>query len=292
MGSRTTRWANPGGAGPDVLARVQRSLTVDMIMTPRDDLETCRCDETASTVMVRNTENFSYLPVVDEKERILGLYWAARWFGGKAPKDPIGDDFVRFSEDIVIGADASIIDFVTTADERQTRLVVSGDRVAGLVSLSDLQQLPVRAALFTLITQLEIAMAQRIENEWHGDDTIGWLELLSGERRRRILEAIGKAKQEDGFVSEIAFSQISDKATIICKKRLVPGSGSSLARNFKAIRKLRDGIAHANNYAESPEAACGACATVRTILRIKGELSSPIGLQSDSTPKSVAQVLP
>ena len=76
--------------------------------------------------------------------------------------EAIGDDFVPFSEDIVIGADASIIDFVTTADERQTRLVVSGDRVAGLVSLSDLQQLPVRAALFTLITRLEIAMAQRM----------------------------------------------------------------------------------------------------------------------------------
>ena len=283
MRSRTTRWANPGGASPDVLARVQRSLTVDMIMTSRDDLETCRCDETPSAVMVRNTDNFSYLPVVDENGRILGLYWAARWFDRKAPKEPIGDDFMRFSEDIVIGADASIIDFVTTADERQTRLVVSGDRVAGLVSLSDLQQLPVRAALFTLITQLEIAMAQRIEEEWRDDNGSGWMELLSGERRKRILDAIGKAKQEDGFVSEIAFSQISDKATIIRKKRLVAGSGSSLARDFKTIRKLRDGIAHANNYADSPEVACGACATVRTILRIKKELSSATGLQSDST---------
>ncbi|MDE0532791.1 MAG: hypothetical protein OXI01_15280 [Albidovulum sp.] len=57
---------------------MQRGLTVDMIMTPRDDLETCRCDETASAIMVRNTDNFSYLPMVDEKERILGVYWTAR----------------------------------------------------------------------------------------------------------------------------------------------------------------------------------------------------------------------
>ncbi|MDE0532790.1 MAG: hypothetical protein OXI01_15275 [Albidovulum sp.] len=156
--------------------------------------------------------------------------------------EPIADDFARFSEDIVIGADASFIDFVTTADERQTRLVDSGDRLAGLVSLSDLQQLPVRAALFTLISRLEMAMAQWIENEWRGDGVSGWLELLSGERRQRILDSIGKAKQEDGFGSEISFSQISDKATIIRKKRLVPGIGSSLARNFQAIQKLRDGI--------------------------------------------------
>ena len=158
MRSRSTRWANPGDPGPDVLERVQRSLTVDMIMAPRDNLETCRCDEIASTIMARNARKFSYLPVVDETERILGLYCAARWFDRNAPKEAIGNDFVPFSEDIVIGADASIIDLVKTADQRQTGLVVSGDRVAGLVSLSDLQQLPVRAAQFTLITRLEIAM--------------------------------------------------------------------------------------------------------------------------------------
>ena len=279
MGRKIIGWANPGGSGPDVLERVQRSLTVDMVMTPRAALETCRCDETVNAVMARNTENFSYLPVVDGKERILGLYCAARWSGEKKPKEPIGDDFLPFSEDIVIGADASIIDFVQSADERQTRLVVSGDRVAGLVSLSDLQQLPVRAALFTLITRLEMAMAQRIEDEWRDDVSTGWLELLSGERRKRIQEAVEKAKQEDGFVSEIAFSQLSDKAKIIRKKGLVSGSGSSLARDFEAIRQLRDAIAHANSYAESPEAASAACAAVRTILRIKEELSLAIAAQ-------------
>ena len=168
------RWANPDNGGPDVLERVQRSLTVDMIMTPRADLRTCRRDEIASAVMARNTEHFSFLPVVDEPGRFLGLYRAERWFGKEAPQEKIGDDFEPFSEDVVIGADASIIDFVKNADERATRLVVSGDRVAGLVSLSDLQQLPVRAALFTLITRLEMAMAERIETEWVGDESMGW----------------------------------------------------------------------------------------------------------------------
>ena len=270
------RWANPDNGGPDVLERVQRSLTVDMIMTPRADLRTCRRDEIASAVMARNTEHFSFLPVVDEPGRFLGLYRAERWFGKEAPQEKIGDDFEPFSEDVVIGADASIIDFVKNADERATRLVVSGDRVAGLVSLSDLQQLPVRAALFTLITRLEMAMAERIETEWVGDESMGWLELLSEKRRACIVDAIGKAKQEDGFVSEIAFSQLADKVTIIRKKGLIPGSGSRLRREFKAIRKLRDGIAHANYYAESPGAACKACETVRTILRIKEELAAAI----------------
>ena len=127
----TARWANPGVDSPDVLERVQSSLTVDMVMTPHSHLRTCRREETASAVMGRNIERFSFLPVVDEAGRFLGLYRAERWFWKEAPPEQIGNDFEPFSEDVVIGADASIIDFVKTADERQTRLVVSGDRVAG-----------------------------------------------------------------------------------------------------------------------------------------------------------------
>ena len=217
------KWANSGDDGPDVLERVQRGLTVDMVMTERLDLCTCRIDETACEVMARNTGQFSFLPVVNGQGRILGLYAAERWFGKDAPQERIGDDFEPFSEDIVIGADASIIDFVKTADTRQTRLVISGDRIAGLVSVSDLQRLPVRAALFTLITRLEMTMARRIEREWNGDDRMGWLNLVSDKRRACIVTAIEKAKEEDNFVSEIAFSQLPDKATILRKQRLIGG---------------------------------------------------------------------
>ena len=268
----TTPWIVPNVNESDLLERVQRSLTVDMIMTSRSELRTCRPHDTASAIMEQNTEHFSFLPVVDATERLLGLYNAERWFQDEAPPERIENDFESFSEDVVIGVDASIIDFVKTADQRQTRLVVSGDRVAGLVSLSDLQQLPVRAALFTLITRLEMAMAQRIEYQWNGGEKTAWLALLSRKRRKRIVKAINEAKREDGFVSEIAFSQLSDKATIICEKHLIPGSRASLDRDFNAIRKLRNGIAHANHYAASPEAARNACSTVRTILRIKNDL--------------------
>lgn len=270
----TARWANTGLDGPDVLQLVQRSLSVDMVMTPRSDLLTCRRDETVRQVMTRNRGPFSFLPVVDGSDRILGLYRAERWFDRNAPTDTIGDDFEPFSEDIVIGADASIVDFVTTADARQTRLVVSGDRIAGLVSLSDLQRLPVRAALFALITRLEMTMARRIETEWKANDASGWLEQLSSTRRSRVVEAIDKARREDNLVNEIAFSQLSDKATILRRKGLISGGTRSLERDFKAIRKLRDGLAHSNYYAGSPVEARKTCETVRAILRIELELAS------------------
>lgn len=278
------RWATESDVGSDVLEPLQRSLTVDAIMTPRARLATCRRDETARAITARNKKAFSYLPVIDRTERFLGLYRAERWFGKEAPDEPIGDDFEPFSEDHVIGTDASIIEFVMTADERPTRLVVSGDRVAGLVSLSDLQRLPVRAAIFALITSLEIAMAKRIEVEWP-NDARGWLDLLSTGRQAKLLSEMEAAKGQDGFISEIVFTQISDKATIIKKKKLVPGSGKQLKRDFKAIRDLRDDVVHANYYAETPEDARRACEIVRKIRRIQEDLSE--GLREEDLPEEV-----
>ena len=264
-------WATRGDVGFDVLDRVQNSLTVDMIMTPRDELMTCHREDMADATMDRNKGHFSFLPVEDADGCILGLYKAEQWFEVHAPRVRIGEDFERLAEDLMIGANASILEFVKTADERPARLVVSGDRVAGMVTLSDLQRLPVRAALFTLITSLEMAMAERIKTEWP-DDADGWLDLLSDNRRKRTAEHIHAAKQEDGFVSEIVSTQLCDKAAIIYKQRLLHGSRTVLERDFRLIQDLRNDIAHANYYAETPEAARRVVAVVRRIFEIKAEL--------------------
>ena len=278
-------WAGRDDIGLDALERVQHGLTVDMIMTPRDSLMTCRREDSVREVMARNTDNYSFLPVVNVAGRIFGLYRAEQWFAEEAPDQPIGDEFEALSEDLVIGADASIVEFVGSADKRPARLVVSGNQVAGLVGLSDLQQLPVRAALFTLITSLEMAMAERIEAEWP-DSAAGWLAQLSEGRRDVTLEAIDKAKREDGFVSEILHTQFHDKATIIYKTKLMPGSRTILEERFSEIRDLRDQVAHANNYAETPVEACRICAVVRSILEIRISLHDAIA-QANEYPSTL-----
>lgn len=273
------QWVNTDDhSGLEALERVQRSLTVNLIMAPRKHFTVCRCDEKHSDVADRNLEhNYSFFPVEDDNgERILGLYDAQRWFDSEAPENLIGDDFKKFSEDLVIGADASIIDFVKEADEHPTRLVVSRNGVAGLVSLSDMQLLPVRAALFTLITRLEMTMARRIKERF--SDPKEWLVKLSEDRRARIEEQISKAKKVDQFVNEVEFSQLKDKSRIIVNERLIYGEESkkNLNKKFEKIRELRDDIAHANNYAASPSEARKTCSTVRSISGIIQSLSKPV----------------
>ncbi len=271
------RWARQVDIDFGALKGVQRGLTVESIMTPRGQLKTCRPEESVRAVVSRNTGRYSFLPVQDEKNVIRGLYRAELWFDPdeEPPEQPIckrdADEFIPLAETLVVGADAKIIDFLTSAHEQPVKLVVSDHGVAGLVSLSDLQQLPVRAALFTLITTLEMVMAKWIETH---EDTECWLALLSEGRREKVRDNIKNLQESDNFVSEILCTEFTDKCTIIRKRAPIPASRSRMGRDFKAIRELRDQLAHASHYARTPQEAREVCClTGRILERCKQILS-------------------
>lgn len=272
----TQQRANATDAGSDVLDLVQSSLTVDLIMTERDDLCTCFRDETASSVVARNTGHYSFLPVEDKEKRILGLFHAEQYFERAAPTQQIGNDYEPFSEGMVIGADASIIDFIRGADKQTVRLVVSGDSVKGIVTIWDLQKLPVRAALFSFLTLLELTMSELIEDTWKGKNSLGWMESLKDGRKQVINGNIQNADENDSFVSGILFTFLWEKAKVVVENQLIDGSDSDLIKDFKAICDLRNDIAHAKNYADSLSAVSKTCETVRTMYRIKQKLVDSI----------------
>ena len=154
---------------------------------------TCAPHEPLSVVKARNTEPYDFLPVLAPgdggRDRIVGPVSRCEVFSMKPPTDGrIEQHYAPLSEDYLIGADASILNFVMDADEMPCRLVISGARIVGLVSLSDLQKLPVRAALFALITGFEIAMFEAIKRECPNDDD--WKRYLSDGRRDKINEEI------------------------------------------------------------------------------------------------------
>ncbi|MFA8443753.1 CBS domain-containing protein [Yoonia sp.] len=264
-------WASPTAIDLDVISSVQRGLVVGLIMTPRGQVMTCKTSDSIAALLERNVDRYSFIPVVNDEERYIGLFDASRWFDKTAPDTPIETKYQPLSEDLMIGADASIFDFVVSADAQPMRLVVSGEAVAGVISLSDLQQLPVRAALFTLITALEMAMARRIEAEWGGDSQ-RWMKLISEERRASIEAKIKEVREADGYVSDIALSQFADKAMVICKARLIEGTRKSIKRSFKDAEDLRNQLAHSGYYAETPTSAANVSAVVRSILEIKTAL--------------------
>lgn len=262
-------WATNHDGDLSKLLQVQGSLTVDLIMVPREELLTCHPHETANDIKAKNTLQFSFLPV-ERDQQICGLYNAERWFHSEAPETLVADDFHQLSEEIIIGADASIFDFLVQADRHPTNLVISGNKVAGLVSLHDAQQLPVRAALFALITSLEMAMSYAIRKRWPDDS--GWMSKMSDGRFMQMATQIDSSKEADSFVDALAFTQFSDKADLIRKSEILDDSRKKIEKAFKAVRNLRDKLAHANTYAQNEKQAKSVCATVRTVYQLKSAL--------------------
>jgi hypothetical protein len=262
-------WGTNHDASIEKLQKVQGSLTVGLLMVSRNDFVTCRPTDTAESVASKNTLNFSFFPVEDEG-RILGLYNAERWFRVEAPEDPIGNDYQRLSEDILIAADASIFDFIMQADRHPTNLVVSGNQIAGLVSLSDIQQLPVRAALFSAITSFEMAMAMAIETRWQ--DTNEWIAKLPEDRQKRLQAELEKSREGDTALAEIAYTQFCDKKTLVINGGVFSSGKKKLNTSLGRIERLRNDLAHSNEYASSSEKAKKVCQTVSDLYDLKTTL--------------------
>lgn len=271
------RQGNERTRAGDTFETLHRGLTVGLISTPRDDLKTCSLDDSIADVVMHTTENYDYLPVTaEEGGRIVGLFHAVD-FTDKS-EGRVREHCRPQSEEHLIGADASILDFIRQADCRPCRLVVSGTGIVGLVTLSDLQKLPVRAALFALVAGLEISMAEAIERSYPAPDD--WLRHLSPSRRQKIREEIDKSKDRDGFVDELLFTQFCDKRDILTRLPCLSRRKKSLRDRLKRIEKLRNRLVHANDYAATPEEARNVCDVVRSLLELRQEIESAISSAS------------
>ena len=254
-------WPSSPDTTVEAINAIQAGLTVRLIMTPRDELMTCGVNETISSVLRRNSEGYSTIPVVEGDGRICGFLHAEKWpnYCAVPPEKTVEEDIERLCDSHRISESTSILDFVRANDELPTRLVFAGDDDVGLVCAADLQRMPVRVALFSIITALELAMADRIRLAWPNSDD--WLNLLGESRRSRTKRMVEKAKEEDRLLSAIAETLLEDKVDIVRKKGLVDMSIS----DRDAIRDLRDAVAHANAYAGTRD---GAKETARTVARI------------------------
>lgn len=267
-------WAssNLSGTG-DVFTALHSGLTVNLISTPADLLATCSQDEAVSDVLARNPEDFDFIPVVDDNRRFIGMFNASAQ-RGRRTLATIWQCFVPLSEEYLIGADASVLDFVRDADQRPSRLVISRAKIVGLVSLSDLQRLPARVALFALITGFEITMAEFIKKKFPEDTN--WLRMLTSKRQQKIKDEMSRARADDAYVESLLFTQFCDKNEIVTL-HFPEDRRKALEIKLNKVEKLRNSIAHANEYAASPDQAKIVCEVVRELLELRDELQASVG---------------
>lgn len=258
-------WAASSIAPPGLLTAFQEGLPVRLIATPRALLKTCLLTEPLSDVIARNREGYDHLPVVratdTSREQIVGLIDLVKFGPHGAPIGVVREHMESLSESNLVGADASILRFIQDADHHPCRLVVSGAQIDGLVTLSDLQKLPVRAALFGLVTQLEMTMAACIRRVFAVPDQ--WKKLLSESRRVGIDTLAAESRHDDSWVDDLLFTQFCDKRDILRKSKTTAFDARLFERDMRNAEKLRNELAHANEYAGSRTAAITLCETVR-----------------------------
>ena len=271
------KWSSDDEIDGDIFETLHSGLAVALIATERERLMMCRPNESLSSVVSRSAEQrYDYLPVTDDEgSKIVGLLHTVDFVQDSSCIGLVREHFRPLSEGDLIGANASILDFIKDADSKPCRLIVSESEILGLVTLSDLQRLPVRAALFALITGLELTMAEAIRKKYEPDKD--WLRLLGECRQEKINKEVEKSKQGDAFVNALLFTQFCDKRDILIDSFSFSLSRTKLRRQLEDIQELRDNLAHANEYAATRTDAKNVCGVVRDLLKLREEIKTKCG---------------
>jgi hypothetical protein len=128
-----------------------------------------------------------------------------------------------------------------------------------------------------LVTHLELLMAAAIRARFREDE---WLVLL-GDRRERVELEWEKQKAGGLEIDRIAATQFADKRQILVKSGLIRCSRTGAEREFGSIEDLRNGLAHANNYASTRESAHKTIAAVKLARKWIGVLQEVLDGQQD-----------
>jgi hypothetical protein len=254
----TVPWAfDPLGDGSiAAVEAIGSAVTVDLIATFEPQLMCCAKTDAIDRLLADpDYAQFDYLPV-RSKDRIVGLLPLGEFRG--APIDSLGltaeGVMHPLDQSILITSGSSVLRYIEEATASPCRLLIRDTRIEGIVTISDLQKLAVRPALFVLVTHLELLMAAAIRAHFRERPDEDWLGKL-GDWRDRVEQEWQKLKASGLEIDLIAATQFADKRQILAKSGLLQCSRTRAEREFGAIEDLRNGLAHANNYASTKETA-------------------------------------
>ena len=281
---------------PDLLrqtegfGRLHGSLTVSLIATSREGegdgpgVRVCRLDDSLAEVRATNLDPiFDYLPVEAADGNIVGLFSAKSSMNPAGVDDelPVRDRLRPLSEADLIGADATILDFVSRVRPKPL-LVVSGGRISGLVAWSDLQKLPVRAAIFALVTGFELTMYEAIKAVFPKGD--GWRKHLSDNRLEGAEEMYEERGGNESDVELLLCTEFCDKRTILKRclpfdsraksSGAVPMSKGKFEDEVKRIEDLRNPLAHGSSYAMKWDDVANLRKTVKALVELRQHIKA------------------
>lgn len=225
---------------------LETGLHVHHIATLDNELLTCNIDDKVNVETLfaeRQFEGIDQVPVRQGKS-IVGVI-TRECQGVIHPLD----------ESMLISAQEPITKLIPLiAEHPPYRLVLLGGRIRGIVTRSDLLKLPVRLFVFTLVTHLELLMADIIRTKYpNSQDELQWLQFLNRERQEKVKENQQSRKRGNLDLPLLEFTDFCDKRDIVRKIFSLP-SRRKFKDDLEKIEKyLRNPVAHAASYAQNDQ---------------------------------------
>ena len=164
----------------------------------------------------------------------------------------VSDIAAEIKPEFIMSSKASISEFIQSDREDGWYFILRGRKIDGIVTTADLQKLPVRTLIASLIIHVEILMTEFIKKFYKDENE--WFIGLRLQRQKRIEGNWKKLREDDLTVDRITVSFFCDKRDGILNKFNFHSFSKGTAKSeLINVEKLRNSVFHANNYTASIE---------------------------------------
>jgi hypothetical protein len=211
------------------------------------DLLTCEPTDRIADVLSRVARfDFDNVPVRDG-ECVIGVVEDIK---RQSPAAEVEDVRAPLAESMLVAGSTSLRAFLPRIADRPYRLVVSEGGIAGVVTPSDVVQLPVRLLVFALIAHLEEVMRAAIRETQPDDERT--VEKLGARRLENVQTTLRRQKKKGLNPAPLDVTQFIDKANLLFDLPVVTEKEGDRAM-FTQFYELRNKVDHVDRYAETPE---------------------------------------
>lgn len=259
-GRDTGRWA--ADRLEHDLKALEKSATVRLAATMGSLIE-CGPSELCGDVLAQErTRNIDFIPVRQDGH-LVGVL--ARADAEVNLRRTVNEAMDRLNSAMFASAGDPLIDVVEAMvldGDPRFRLVLEGGRVTGILTLSDMQKLPVSVMIFARLAHFESLLTEVLRQTLTQE---AYLSALAPGQRKQCEENLDKLRKGDQEIDIFQASYLSHKLRVAYRNKLLAGDEGASESRAEACRSLRNDIAHQNGYAETREKALAT-------LRMLGEL--------------------
>lgn len=225
--------------------RIQSVLTVEQIMTPRAEFLCCSARDHLSDAFTKVPDVYDAVPVVDgdagdPTAEIVGVLWRSD-LEGVSPLLRVDSVLDERPVEKLLAPSTPMLRFARDASANRLTLIGADATVVGLVTVYDLERLPVRLSLFQHLLYLEQKLGEAIMEIEPDPDR--WPEIAPG-HREKIQEGVARSRRRDHHGSPVLGIGFTEKVEI-ARNLLVRVLGKPFRREIMDfLAPFRNDVAH------------------------------------------------